>query len=165
MNAVTAQQETQELYKYRESGLDNVWLDGGFKVIDSPYGKSVKIYDVDGLHKCIAKCLLGKTAALSGAEFRFLRIELDLSQSTMGGLCGREERTIREWETRDRPVEEPANTIIRFVYEQRFLNPSAKFEDAAKHIRQLQVLDKQLHELKLGVTDKGWKVEGCSKAA
>jgi DNA-binding transcriptional regulator YiaG len=160
----TAQQETNKLYQYRQCGLDNVYLGGGFSLIETPYGVSVKIDDVDGLHKCIAECLVRKSSTLTGAEFRFLRTELDLSQSAMTVFCGREERMIREWETGSKEVPEPANTIIRFLYEQRFLDPSAQYEEMAKSIRMFQIIDKKRHELKLGITDKGWKAE-CSKKA
>ena len=122
---------TPKLHHYRDCGLDNVWIAGGFEDIDSPYGPGVSIRDLDGLHRCIAHCLVKKPGPLTGREFRFLRTELDMSQSMMGLLCGREERTVRHWETRDEVVEEPANTIIRFVYEQRF-KPTANFEGLSK---------------------------------
>jgi DNA-binding transcriptional regulator YiaG len=156
-----------ERYHYRDSGLDNVWLEGGFEHVKSPYGDGVRIEDLDGLHRCIARCLIEKPGLLSGAEFRFLRTELDLSQSTMGQLCGREERAIRGWEAGDRPIDEGANKLIRFVYEQRF-NPTAntKYEELSKKIEELQALDKKLHELKLVSTAAGWTAEDClSKVA
>ena len=103
-----------------------------------------------------------KAGPLTGPEFKFLRTELDLSQLALGSLCGRNERTIREWETRDAPVEEPANTIVRFVYEQR-ANPSTNFEELSKLIKQLQALDKELHELKLRSTAEGWKPVECQE--
>jgi putative transcriptional regulator len=147
-------------YHYRDCGLENVWIEGGFDVVDSPYGSGVAIHDLDGLHQCIAHCLVNKPGSLTGREFRFLRTELDLSQSAMGELCGRGERMVRDWETRDEPVDEPANTIIRVVYEQRF-RPSANYEELSKAIRQLQAIDKELHELKLTMTADGWKAEEC----
>lgn len=150
-------QNNNGLHQYRECGLDNVWICGGYKIIPGPDGeRTISIVDLDGLHKCIAECLIKKSGLLTGAEFRFLRTELDLSQSTMGLLCGREERTVRGWEIGEKPVEEPANTIIRFVYQQRF-NPKAQFEEVSRTIRELQALDKQLHELKLKKTGEGWK--------
>lgn len=162
MSATT--KETSNLYQYRECGLDNVWLDGGFEVVESPYGSGVRIADMNGLHRCIAHCLVDKRGQLTGAEFRFLRTELDLSQSTMGEMCGRNERTVREWETRDSVVDEPANTLIRFIYKQRF-NPSANYEELTKTIKRLQALDRQMHEFKLKITTEGWKEVGCVKAA
>jgi DNA-binding transcriptional regulator YiaG len=142
-------------YHYRECGLDNVYIYGGFEEKHSPYGVSVAIHDLAGLHQCIAQCLIEKPSPLTGAEFRFLRTELDLSQSTMGRLCGREERSVRYWESREDAVDDAANQIIRFVYSQR-VNPSANYEELSKHIQLLQNADKELHELKLKSTAKGW---------
>jgi putative transcriptional regulator len=157
-----SENKTPKRYHYRDCGLENVWIEGGYDEIDSPYGPGIAIHDLDGLHRCIAHCLVTKPRPLTGPEFKFLRTELDLSQFALGGLCGRGERTIREWETRDEPVEEPANTIIRFVYEQRF-KPSANFEELSKTIKQIQVLDKELHEMKLKNTAEGWKPVECQE--
>lgn len=156
--------ESVKRYQYRDCGLDNVWIEGGFEEIESPYGPGIAIHDLDGLHRCIASCLLTKHGFLTGAEFRFLRTELDLSQPIMGDLCGRGERTVRDWESRDELVDEPANTIIRFVYEQRH-NPSANYEGLSRKIKQLQARDKEFHELKLRRTAEGWKADQCSEAA
>ena len=153
--------KTPKRYHYRDCGLDNVWIEGGFDEVASPYSMAVAIHDLDGLHRCIAQCLVRKPGPLTGPELRFLRNELDLSQLALGGLCGRNERTMREWETRDVPVEEPANTIVRFVYEQR-VNPATSYEELSRTIRQLQALDKELHELKLRSTAEGWKPVGCN---
>jgi putative transcriptional regulator len=152
-----------EPYHYQECGLDNVFIYGGFEVKQSPYGASVAIHDLPGLHKCIAQCLIDKPSSLTGAEFRFLRTELDLSQSTMGRLCGREERSVRLWESSEEPVGEPANTLIRFVYTQRF-DASANYEELSKHIQHLQHADKALHEMKLKSTARGWAPAQCAEA-
>jgi len=144
-------------YQYIESGLDNVWISGGFEIVKSPYGDSLRIKDVDGLHKCIANCLVHKPELLTGREFRFLRVELDLSQATMAEIFGRDERTIREWETGQDPVKEPANRLVRFIYKQRF-TPDANFEELSKSIRKLQALDRKVHEMKFERknAEKGW---------
>ncbi len=157
---MNTENKTPKRHHYVECGLDNVWIEGGFQEVDSPYGKGIAIQDMDGLHKCIAQYLVRKAGPLTGAELRCLRTELDLSQLALGKLCGRNERTIREWETRDAPVEEPANTIVRFVYEQR-TNPATKYEELSKMIQQLQALDKALHVLKLRSTAEGWKPVEC----
>jgi len=155
--------ENAKRVQYLDCGLDNVWIEGGFEEIQSPYGKGIAIRDLDGLHECIARCLLIKPALLTGAEFRFLRTELDLSQRTMGGLCGRNERTVREWEGSNE-VEEPANFIIRFIYKQRF-TPEAQYEEFSKELQRLQVLDKEFHELKLRNNGKGWEPQCDEKEA
>lgn len=146
--------EKGNVYHYVESGLKNVFLAGGVESIESPYGRAVSIADLDGLHRCISRCLVEKPQKLSGAEFRFLRAELDLSQRMVAQLCGREERIIRKWEAEDE-VPDPANTIIRVVYKER-LDPTATYEGLAKVISQLQQMDKKYFEMRLTPTKDGW---------
>jgi putative transcriptional regulator len=164
---------TEGMHHYTESGLDNVWLSGGFEIVASPYGDSLKISDLSGLHKCIAQCLIKKPDALTGHEFRFLRVELDWSQPMAAGVFGVVERTIREWETGDEPVAEPANTLIRFICKQRY-EPDANYEKMSIALQQMHALDRELHVLKrelrelrleLKNTRDGWQEESCLKAA
>jgi DNA-binding transcriptional regulator YiaG len=148
------------LYHYVEAGLTNVYLDGGVVIEDSPYGEAVSIVDVDGLHRCIAQCLIEKPGRLTGAEFRFLRVELDLSQRMIGDLCGRKERIVREWENKNAEVPDPANRLIRVIYSERF-DPSTTYEGLSNMIAQLQLIDKSYFEMRLTPTKDGW----CTKAA
>jgi DNA-binding transcriptional regulator YiaG len=146
------------VHHYLDCGLENVFLEGGFEVIDTPYGQGVTINDLDGLHNCIASCLIKKPMPLNGKEFRFLRTELDLSQTAMGDLCGRKERRLRDWEKNNEKVPEPANTIIRIVYKERY-DPTVTFEGLSRDIRNLQALDRKAHEMKLVSTADGWREE------
>jgi DNA-binding transcriptional regulator YiaG len=152
------------LHRYVDCGLDNVYLNGGFEVEETPYGKAVSITDLDGLHKSIAQCLISKPQSLTGKEFRFLRTELDLSQETMGELCGVNDRTIRKWENEDESVKDPANMIVRVIYRERY-DPAVTYENLSKKIRRLQQLDKQLFELMLSSTDNGWQASNNCEAA
>lgn len=163
--------KTPKLYHYTDCGLENVWLEGGVDEVDSPYGPGVAIHDLLGLHRCIAQCLVQKQGALTGAEFRFLRTELDLSQHGMGLLCGVNDRTVRKWETEDAVVVEPANTLIRHVYDERFNPEAAKnYEELFKLIQQFQAVDKELHEKRLELNElrlvraarEGWKTKACA---
>jgi len=155
--------KTPPPYHYVESGLHNVWLVDGVEHVDSPYGKGVSIKDLDGLHRRIAQCLVQKPGPLTGAEFRFLRVELDLSQSAVGRLCRRDHRTVRGWESSD-AIAEPENTIIRHVYRQRF-NRSVSFERLSLVIQESQLSDREPYEFKLQMTDGDWNVIAASATA
>jgi len=74
----------------------------------------------------------------------------------MGDLCGRKERRLRDWEKNNEKVPDPANTIIRIVYKERY-DPTATFEGLSKDIRNLQTLDRKTHEIKLISTTDGWR--------
>lgn len=103
-------------YHYVECGLPNVWLLSGYEIVQSPYGEGVSIRDLDGLHRCLARCLCDKPKPLTGAEFRFLRRELDFSQTKMGELLGIDAAQIRDVERGGMPVKEPCNRLIRHMY-------------------------------------------------
>ena len=45
-------------YHYKESGLDNVYLENGFTIHKTPYGEGVSIQDTAGLHKAIGVWLV-----------------------------------------------------------------------------------------------------------
>ena len=87
---------------YTACGLDNVWLANGFTVHETPYGKGVSIEDVDGLLRLIASHLVDKEALLTSKEFRFLRVQLGLTQEALGKVMGHvSENAISLWERKD----------------------------------------------------------------
>lgn len=102
------------MYHYTETGLQNVWLANGYHVRKTPYGKSVSIEDADGLHRAIGKALARKSY-LTGAEFRFLRKELDLSQHRVADLLGTSEQTVALWEKRGK-IPKTADRMFRAIY-------------------------------------------------
>jgi putative transcriptional regulator len=106
-------------YHYTDSGLDNVWLENGFTIENHPhYGELISITNVRGLHETIARWLIRQPRTLTGAEFRFLRTELDMSQRSLGDLLGVTEQAVAKWEkSRDKPVaNKPAERLLRGVY-------------------------------------------------
>jgi DNA-binding transcriptional regulator YiaG len=145
-------------YHYFECGLDNIYLSNGYEIHETAHGDAVSITDVDGLHRLIGMSLVDKPEPLTGAEFRFLRVELALSQEAIGEILGRNERQVRNWETSRKSVPEPANTIIRFVYKERF-SPKGTLEEFSKAIADLQKADERLFELHLRKTDHGWEAD------
>jgi len=163
MNKESVMNENTDSYHYTDSGLDNVILRNGFNWVETPFGDAVSIENMRGLHECIAHCLVNKPDALSGKEFRYLRSELDLSQETIGLIVGRGERRVRGWETEDKSVPEPANTMIRFIYRER-TNPSTTYEQFSLAVAELQKADKALFEIRLQATDLGWETDDCKVA-
>lgn len=85
------------MYHYTESGLQNVWLENGYQVHKTPYGSGVSIEDIDGLHRLIGR-MIARRPRLTGAELRFLRKELELSQRSLAELLGTSEQNVSLWE-------------------------------------------------------------------
>lgn len=102
------------MYHYTEVGLQNVWLANGYHVRKTSYGKAVSIEDADGLHKAIGR-MLARKSHLTGAEFRFLRKELDLSQNRLAVLLGTTEQTVALWEKRGK-IPTTADRMFRAIY-------------------------------------------------
>ncbi len=102
------------MYHYTESGLQNVWLGNGYKVHKTPYGKGVAIQDVQGLHELIGLTLAHKPK-LTGAELRFLRKELGLSQAALGSLVGTSEQNVSLWERRGH-MPRASDRLVRLIY-------------------------------------------------
>lgn len=101
-------------YHYTESGLRNVWLVGGFDVVETNYGKGVAIRDLEGLHRVIGQALARKPW-LTGAELRFLRKEMGMSQRSLGEILGTSDQAIAKWEKTGR-VPRTADRMIRLIY-------------------------------------------------
>ena len=101
-------------YHYVESGLDNIWLENGYTKHQTPYGEGVSIDDLDGLHHVILRWLADTPKPLDGADLRFIRVEMDLTQKALAGLLGAEEQTLRRWEkARSSALPGPADRLLR----------------------------------------------------
>ena len=103
-------------FRYAACGLDDVFLVNGFKLRSTPYGRAFSIDNIDGLHAAIGKCLVRERKTLNGKEIRFLRHEMDLSQSRMAALLGVDEQTVARWEKGQAGVSGPADKMIRLLY-------------------------------------------------
>ncbi len=104
-------------YHYVESGLDNVHLENGFHLLETSHGTAVSIEDVHGLHAAIGRCLIDAAAPLTGAELRFLRIEMELSQRALAGLLGTTEQTCAARREGSREaVPGPVDHLLRALY-------------------------------------------------
>lgn len=140
------------MYHYTESGLQNIYLANGFKERKVAGGKAVAIIDVEGLHQAIGRSLARK-GHLTGAEFRFLRKELDLSQTRFGALAGASEESVSLWERRGR-VPKSAALFLQAIYLEA-IDGDIEFR---KLVEELAELDRA-HQEKVIFEDTaaGWK--------
>src|SRR5262249_58672346 len=115
--------ERSMTYHYTESGLDNVYLIDGYTVHKTPYGKGVSIQNTEGLHRAIGKWLIAQPRPLNGAELRFIRTEMELTQRALAGIIGAEEQTLRLWEkNRDKFMPATAERLLRALYSEALGN-------------------------------------------
>jgi DNA-binding transcriptional regulator YiaG len=105
------------MHHYKESGLDNVWLENGYREHNTPYGRGVSIQDTESLHKVIGQSLISAQRPLIGSELRFLRLEMETSQRDLAAMLGTTEQTLRAWEKkRDTAIPGSPDRLLRALY-------------------------------------------------
>jgi DNA-binding transcriptional regulator YiaG len=139
------------MYHYTEVGLQNVWLANGYHVKETKYGKAVSIEDAEGLHLAIGRKLARKSY-LTGAEFRFLRKELDLSQHRLADLLGTTEQTIALWEKRGK-IPKTADRMFRAIYLET-VDGNVKLKEMIERVADLD--RKEEEKMVFQDTDAGW---------
>lgn len=146
-------------YHYKECGLDNVWLSNGFEIHDTPYGEGVSIHDVDGLEKAIGIALVDSVHPLKAKEFRFLRVQLDMSQKALSRLLGCEEQTVSLYERGQSPIPALADRSLR----QMFLEYHKVDSEFRELLEKFVQLDNELSDLESQIsfmeTERGWEPE------
>ncbi len=151
------------MYHYTDSGLDNVFLVNGFVEEETPYGRAVAIEDVDGLHKTIGRWLVNLPKQLNGAELRFLRHELDLSQRKLGRLMGASEQSIGRWERASKKEIDPvADRLIRVLYSE-YSNGHGSVRELVEALAELDQLEHA--ECRLEERNGRWHVKETALAA
>jgi putative transcriptional regulator len=143
------------LFKYRGAGLDNVYLKNGYTEYELDGEKAVSIDDAWGLHRAIASALIHKASGLTGAEFRFLRVEMDLTQHRLARQLGVNEQTVASWEKGvTQQVPGSAERLMRLYAGERLLNEDGEI---AKLLEELAELDhKAMGEMCFEETQGVW---------
>lgn len=72
-----------EPYQYSASGLHNIYLLNRVSVKNTSYGPMVTIDNMNGLHHAIGFHIIEKPEPMTGAEFRFLRKQMELTQTEL----------------------------------------------------------------------------------
>ena len=135
---------TIEYYHYTECGLGNVYLVGGYEIVESPTSRHITITDIDGLHKVIGQFLIHKKKDLDGDEIRFLRHELGLSQAILAGLLDVSGQAINRWERSKSNINKPAEALIRVLYAEHIKDKSGIKEMLKKIVALEDQMDERL---------------------
>ena len=145
-----------ELHHYRECGLSNVFLLNGFTVQETRHGRAVSIEDMDGLHLAIGIHLAKKKMALTGAELRFLRFELGLSQKMLGALLGKNTQTVARWENGKSRIDSTAERLVRVLYIEQ-IGENDKIRNRLQELTVMNHLDCE-GEFRFEDTAEGWRL-------
>lgn len=142
------------MLKYTGCGLRNVWLQNGYAMKQTPHGKAVAIQDVEGLHRALAKMITRKPR-LTGAEFRFVRKELDLSQAALARMFGCEAQTIALWEKNKVRVPKLADRMLRLIY-QEHAEGNVKIREMIERENDTDRKERDTKKLVFVDTAEGW---------
>ena len=146
---------TKTTHHYRECGLNHIYLLNGFAYRETRHGRAVSIQDMDGLHRAIGAHLAREKRALTGAELKFFRIELGLSQSMLGMLLGKSGQTVARWEKGQSRIDATADRVVRLLFTQQ----TGANEDIRSALQELAALDDLVEEeVCFEETDEGWKL-------
>ena len=103
-------------YRYKESGLDNIYLEN-IPVYECECGVSYAlIFRVARLNELIARTLLEKSSLLNGKEVRFLRKNLYLSSKDFSEALSVGKDTFSKWENSRQQHSEKNDRLIRATY-------------------------------------------------
>jgi putative transcriptional regulator len=106
-----------KMYAYTGSGLDGIFLENGYTIVQTSYGPGVKIEDIDGLHRAIAADILRQKTPMTGHQFRFLRKEQDLIQEEAAAIFRVDVQTIANWEKHgSKEIAGPPDIAMRAFY-------------------------------------------------
>jgi putative transcriptional regulator len=150
-------------YHYTESGLDYVYLENGYTIHDTPYGKGVSIQNTERLHRALADCLVDLPRPLNGAELRFLRIELEMSQRNLAEILGTTEQTYRRWEkARTKDIDGSADRLLRALYKE-YAHGKSSVRQVVERMATLDLLETR-PRIQFRETAKGWQSTECCDA-
>jgi putative transcriptional regulator len=103
-------------YHYTECGLDYVYLDNGFEIVETPYGRHVSIMEPSRLHREIGKLVVSHERPLTAQEVRFLRIEMDLSVDALARRLELSAQALERVERGEEPCPPEADRSLRRMY-------------------------------------------------
>ena len=103
-------------FHYTGCGLDDIWLISGYSVEEVDGDQAVTIRNLEGLHKAIGKSLAVRKKVLSGKETRFLRRQMELSQSELARLVGCDAQQIARYEKGENKMPGPTGRLVRILY-------------------------------------------------
>jgi len=143
------------MYHYTESGLSNIVLANGYNVEVIDGEEYTSIDDMNGLHKAIAQAIVNSTRSLTNEEFKFLRVELNISQKSLGDKFDVSEQTIARYEKKTK-VPRITDAALRSLYMESLdkNNPVGFFLDILADTEAREAAE----EIIMEEVDQHWKI-------
>lgn len=146
--------EIKEPIQYTGCGLDDIWLISGYEVEDIDGEEAITIKNLDGLHAAIGMALARRKKILSGKEIRFLRQQMDLTQSELARLVGCDPQQIARYEKGINKMPGSTDRLLRMLYREH-LHDDATVRNILEALDELdgRIGDKQVFKS----TSEGWR--------
>jgi putative transcriptional regulator len=146
---------TREPVRYTGCGLDDVWLASGYE-LDTIDGEVVlTVRNLDGLLEAIGRSLVKRKKLLSGKEIRFLRQQMDLTQSKLATLVGCDAQQIARYEKGQNRMPGAVDRLLRMLHREHLQDP-VFVQDFLEAMEQLdsRMADRQVFA---ATPDGGWR--------
>jgi DNA-binding transcriptional regulator YiaG len=131
-----------------------VYLLGGYDRHHTSYGDGIAVHDLDELHKAIGNYLVNQKKVLAGKELRFIRKQMNLSQSQLGTLLALSSQQVARWEKGESEISGAAELLVRAFYLQ-FHGANVNLKELADA---LEAMDSPINEKStFESTPDGWK--------
>ena len=115
------------MLKLETTGLSNVYLEDGYEQRNTSEGPVLIVRDIPALYAAIGDALARKRD-LTGAELRFLRKRLELSQAELAEHLMVSEQTVSLWERGRVGVPSSQSLLLRILYLERVRNEPSAWE-------------------------------------
>lgn len=147
-------EEDKEPLHYTGCGLDDIYLFSGYTIVETPHGEGLSIKKLDELHEAIGYRLVTQKKTFSGKELRFLRKQMDLTQSELGKLVVLSSQQVARWEKGESDISGPADILLRLLYLDHIGDKQINIREVLKNLEETDspINEKYFFE----ATSKGW---------
>lgn len=141
--------------KYKQSGLDNVTLQGvEYYKCDLCGEEYFGFGDQEKLHAIIARVLIFKKDPLNGKELRFLRTYLGLSSALFAVRVGLTKETVSRFENGKFPISKTLDVLARSLVANKLPDRDYDFHDWWLHQQ-----GKKVKRIVLNTDKNGWHLK------
>ena len=97
-------------------GLSNVYLLNGFHIENDDGDETITYENIAGLYFEIGRAISSNPFTMRPEEFRFVRKQLEMSQSDVAALFDKSDQAIAKWEKGLLPVPKAESTLLKIVW-------------------------------------------------
>lgn len=116
-------EQTKEPIRYTGCGLDDIWLASGYDLDTVDGDDVIRVRNLDGLIEAIGRSLVKRKKLLTGKEIRFLRGQMDLTQSKLARLVGCDTQQIARYEKGQSKMPGAVDRLLRMLYGEHLKDP------------------------------------------